>query len=187
MNTTNEEPTIHVGVDGSVASVCAVRWVAQEARRRNVPLRLIHSVDYTGIAFGYNLGFSQSFFDAMENDAKAFLAEAEREARAVYPSVEIHVKQLTGPPASALIEARSGRDDIRECPIPAKEIADDLGLPQAANVVMVGALAEATGVVSLDTLERVLEERLGERHRATLDTNRKALRRGAELAAPVVV
>ncbi|ERG69247.1 universal stress protein [Segniliparus rugosus] len=105
MNTTHEEPMIHVGVDGSVASVCAVRWAAQEARRRNVPLRLVHSVDYTGIAFGYNLGFSQSFFDAMENDTKAFLAEAGREARAVYPNIEIHVKQLTGPPASALIEA----------------------------------------------------------------------------------
>jgi 2-oxoglutarate ferredoxin oxidoreductase subunit gamma len=88
---------------------------------------------------------------------------------------------------SALIEARSGRNDIRECPIPAKEIAGALGLPQAANVVMLGALAEATGVVSLDTLERVLEERLGERHRATLETNRKALRRGAEQVAAVAV
>jgi 2-oxoglutarate ferredoxin oxidoreductase subunit gamma len=88
---------------------------------------------------------------------------------------------------SALIQARSGRDDIRECPIPAKEIASALGLPQAANVVMLGALAEATGVVKLSTLEQVLEERLGERHRATLETNRKALRRGAEQVAPVAV
>jgi 2-oxoglutarate ferredoxin oxidoreductase subunit gamma len=88
---------------------------------------------------------------------------------------------------SALIDTRSGRGDIRECAIPAKEIADELGLPQVANVVMVGALAEATGVVSLDTLEKVLEERLGERHRSSLETNRKALRSGAAQVAAVAV
>lgn len=80
---------------------------------------------------------------------------------------------------STLIEQRSGRDDIREIAIPAKDIADELGLPQIANVVMLGALLEATGVVQLETMERVLEEHLSARHRDTLDANKLALRRGA--------
>jgi 2-oxoglutarate ferredoxin oxidoreductase subunit gamma len=84
---------------------------------------------------------------------------------------------------SALVSQRSGRADIHEIALPAKEIAAELGVPQVANVVMLGVLAEATGVVRLDTLENVIEEHLGERHRSKLEANRQALRRGAEYAA----
>jgi nucleotide-binding universal stress UspA family protein len=35
---------IRVGVDGSSSSNSAVRWAAQEARMRNVPLTLVHVV-----------------------------------------------------------------------------------------------------------------------------------------------
>jgi 2-oxoglutarate ferredoxin oxidoreductase subunit gamma len=81
---------------------------------------------------------------------------------------------------SALINSRSGRTDIREIAIPAKEIAADLEQPKVANMVMIGALSAATGIIGLDTLGRVLEEHIGERHRKTLETNRLALRYGAD-------
>ncbi|MGL6234198.1 MAG: universal stress protein [Segniliparus sp.] len=104
MSTAHEPRSIVAGVDGSATALQAVAWAAAEAVRRNAPLCLAHSVDYTGIAFGYNLGFSQSFFDAMENSTTAFLAEAERTARAIAPKAEIHSKQLSGPPAATLVE-----------------------------------------------------------------------------------
>jgi 2-oxoglutarate ferredoxin oxidoreductase subunit gamma len=86
---------------------------------------------------------------------------------------------------SALVSTRSEREDIREIALPAKDIASELGVPQVANVVMLGALIEATGVVSFDTIEKVIEEHLGERHRGKLGANKEALRRGAEYAGTV--
>ncbi len=81
---------------------------------------------------------------------------------------------------STLIAQRSNREDIREIDIPAKDIGAGLGFPQIANVVMIGALVGATGVLKIETLEKILDEHLGERHRAALEPNKQALRRGAE-------
>lgn len=80
---------------------------------------------------------------------------------------------------STLIEERSGRTDIQEIALPAKALADELGVPQIANVVMLGALIAATNVVTLQTMDKVLEEHVGARHRHTLDANKSALRLGA--------
>jgi 2-oxoglutarate ferredoxin oxidoreductase subunit gamma len=81
---------------------------------------------------------------------------------------------------STLITERSNREDIREIDLPAKDIAAELGLPQIANMVMLGALIGATGVLQLETLDKILDERLGERRRKSLEPNKQALRRGAE-------
>lgn len=80
---------------------------------------------------------------------------------------------------SSLVSARTSRHDIHEIALPAKEIAAGLGMPQVANMVMVGALVAATGVVSIESVEKVLTEKLGERHASTLEANRRALRCGA--------
>jgi len=87
---------------------------------------------------------------------------------------------------STLIPERSGRDDIREIALPAKQIAEDLGSPKFANMVMLGALAEATGVVRIATLEKMLEMRLEEHHDLSFSANVSALRRGASIAREVV-
>lgn len=76
----------------------------------------------------------------------------------------------------------SGRSDLREIALPAQAIAAELGFPQIANVVLVGAYVGATGLVRLETVERVLEERLSERQPQVLAANREALRRGASAA-----
>lgn len=83
---------------------------------------------------------------------------------------------------SSLVTASANRADVQEIRLPAKEIATELGVPQIANVVMLGALAQATGVVRIETLARVLQEHLGARHQHTLEANRRALKRGAEFA-----
>lgn len=81
------------------------------------------------------------------------------------------------------IEQRSERADIQEIALPAKEIADELGMPQIANVVMLGALIAATQVVVLETMDRVLEEHISAKHRHKLEANKIALRRGAEFVS----
>lgn len=80
---------------------------------------------------------------------------------------------------STLVTQRADRTDIREIALPAKEIATELGFPQIANVVMLGALIGATNVVKVETLEKVLEEHIGARHREALTPNKRALQRGA--------
>lgn len=80
---------------------------------------------------------------------------------------------------ATLIEQRSDRTDLQEIALPAKAIADELGAPQIANMVMLGALLAATNVVALETLDRVLEEHVSAKHRQKLEANKMALRRGA--------
>jgi len=83
---------------------------------------------------------------------------------------------------SSLIPQRSERDDIRVIYVPASDIASDLGNVRLANVVCLGALVQALGVVPLETLEKALDDHLPERHRALLGLNKEALRKGAALA-----
>jgi 2-oxoglutarate ferredoxin oxidoreductase subunit gamma len=58
-----------------------------------------------------------------------------------------------------------------------------LGNVRIANMVLLGAFAELTGLISLDTLMEQLDEHLSERQRKWLEPNRRALVKGAELAA----
>ena len=81
---------------------------------------------------------------------------------------------------ATLIEQRSDRADIQEIALPAKQFADELGVPQIANVVLLGALIAATNVVALETMARTLQEHVSVKHRDKLEANQMALRRGAE-------
>jgi 2-oxoglutarate ferredoxin oxidoreductase subunit gamma len=82
----------------------------------------------------------------------------------------------------SLIETESDRDDIRVLYVPASDIATELGNPRMANMVLLGALIEATGIVEPETLLEQLEEHISERQRKWVEPNREALQRGAELA-----
>ncbi len=83
---------------------------------------------------------------------------------------------------TSLVATQSKRADIRVVYAPANEIASELGAIQLANVVMLGALIEATGMLKFETLDQVLDEHISVRHRDKLELNKRALRRGAELA-----
>jgi 2-oxoglutarate ferredoxin oxidoreductase subunit gamma len=83
---------------------------------------------------------------------------------------------------SSMVPDKSEREDIRAIYVPASDTALDLGNVRMANVVCLGALIEATAVVSLGAIEEALDDHLPERHRHLLALNRKALYRGAALA-----
>ena len=72
---------------------------------------------------------------------------------------------------------------VRVLRIPADPEAERLGFPRAANLVLLGALLAAWPAAgTLEAVERALEAHLPAHHRDTLEANRQALRRGAELA-----
>ena len=59
---------------------------------------------------------------------------------------------------SSLIPIDANRDDADVLKVPAVEIAKDLGSPKAANIVALAAFVARSGVVSLDTLKKCVEE-----------------------------
>ncbi len=80
---------------------------------------------------------------------------------------------------SALVPRRSEREDIKAVHIAATTVAEGMGDTRLANVICLGALAQATGVVPVADLETALEQNLPKRHHHLLDLNRQALAKGA--------
>ncbi|HHY09065.1 MAG TPA: 2-oxoacid:ferredoxin oxidoreductase subunit gamma [Firmicutes bacterium] len=79
---------------------------------------------------------------------------------------------------STLIEQKPTRQDIRVIAVPANEIADELGNPRVANMVLLGSFIEATNLVKIETVETSLEKVLSERHHHLIPLNMQALERG---------
>jgi len=75
------------------------------------------------------------------------------------------------------------RTDLRVIEVPATAIADELGDGRVANMVMLGALLEATGVVRSQSIVQSLRQVLPERRHALIPLNEQALVRGAAVVA----
>lgn len=78
---------------------------------------------------------------------------------------------------STMIGRAPSRDDLTPVPVPATEIANSLGSPRAANVVLLGALLQTRPVVSMATARAVLDEMVSDAEARARNT--EALERGA--------
>ena len=87
---------------------------------------------------------------------------------------------------SSLIDVRSGRNDLTEVLIPANDIAIKIGNPKAANLVMLAAFVEATDIVRFETLEKMLDEKMGAK-KEMLEMNHKALDEGRKLVTKISI
>jgi len=81
---------------------------------------------------------------------------------------------------SSLVESEIARGDINVIKVPANSIAENLGSPKSANIVMLGAFARKSGLVSLPSVIEALKFILGTKQKL-LAVNEKALRAGYEL------
>lgn len=81
---------------------------------------------------------------------------------------------------SSLVEAEIARGDIEIVRIPANKIADEMGSPKAANMVMLGAFTKKSGVVELGSLIEALKKTLSSKKKL-IEINEKALRTGYDL------
>jgi 2-oxoglutarate ferredoxin oxidoreductase subunit gamma len=68
----------------------------------------------------------------------------------------------------------------RVVPVPAREIAADLGAPVAAGLALVGAFAALTGVADADALATATRQLVPPHRAAALEANLAALTAGAE-------
>jgi len=78
---------------------------------------------------------------------------------------------------SSLVDPQTPRGDIELVGVPAGNVAEQLGSPKSANMVMLGAFARRTGLVSLDTIAEVLNSTLKKKARL-IAVNKKALAAG---------
>lgn len=85
---------------------------------------------------------------------------------------------------SSLIDVKPKRTDIKAVAVPANDIANELGNTRVANMVVMGAVLKATGVVGIDTVMKVLTEKvLTGKKKDLVGINRAALEKGMELVS----
>ncbi|MBN1220501.1 MAG: 2-oxoacid:acceptor oxidoreductase family protein [Anaerolineae bacterium] len=83
---------------------------------------------------------------------------------------------------SSLIDRSPQRTDITYLPIPANDIAQELGDVKMANMVAVGATVAATSILPLTKISQALKDHLPASKQSLLKGNNLALQRGAALA-----
>ena len=81
---------------------------------------------------------------------------------------------------SSLIKAEVSRGDIELVGVPASRIAEELGSPRSANMVILGAFTKKSHLVSIDTLIEGLKSTLKNKTKL-IAVNKKALIAGYEL------
>ena len=78
---------------------------------------------------------------------------------------------------SSMIESRPARGDLIIYEIPINDLAKDLQADKALNIIMLGSFIKKSGLVSLDTMIRVLKDTFGNRP-AIFKANKSALQLG---------
>ena len=87
---------------------------------------------------------------------------------------------------TSLVAAVPKRSDIKIIPVPCNDIAEELGNSRVANMVMMGAIIQATGVISIDSAMEALSESFGEKRANLLPLNREAMEKGMAAVTAVM-
>ncbi len=83
---------------------------------------------------------------------------------------------------STLIERQVRRDDVTVFYVPSTRLANEIGLPTLANMIMVGKFIKESGAVSKDHVEAALKKVVSARHADLFDANFKAIDTGYNYA-----
>lgn len=81
---------------------------------------------------------------------------------------------------STLVSEAKPRTDINYVFVPMSESADKLGNVKMANILSLGVLAKVSGLVSVNTLEKALENVIPPHRKKLLPMNNQALKIGFE-------
>jgi 2-oxoglutarate ferredoxin oxidoreductase subunit gamma len=81
---------------------------------------------------------------------------------------------------SDLVDIDPEREDIEIFKIPANNIARKLRSERTVNMVMLGAFAEATKIITIDSLVRGLGEAIRKKSARQMEINRRALELGSQ-------
>jgi 2-oxoglutarate ferredoxin oxidoreductase subunit gamma len=84
---------------------------------------------------------------------------------------------------SSLIDLKPERKDVTIIPVPANDIAVELGEVRVANMVALGVILGRTHVVPLDGVMKALAKTLPKHRQNLLPINQQAIERGIAAAA----
>ena len=101
---TRDRNSVVVGVDGSDTSKSAVRVAAELATERGLNLKIIHALDFAPYGFGGPYMDSGGVYEWVEASGKAILAEAQEQAFAVNPIIDVHTELSIGSSAQWLVD-----------------------------------------------------------------------------------
>lgn len=107
MTAAGPRPPVVVGLDGSDGALAALDWAADEAARRDLPLRVVHawSIPLPPVPMGPAVVGPSD--EALKDAAQELLDEAVSRVREQRPEVDVTGVLQTSPPATALLhEAR---------------------------------------------------------------------------------
>ncbi len=79
---------------------------------------------------------------------------------------------------SSLITRKCERDDVDVFPIPATQMANDMGLPKLANMIMVGKLIKETQMFTWEQLETAISKLVPSSKPELFENNMKAIKAG---------
>lgn len=79
---------------------------------------------------------------------------------------------------SSMIEARPMRGDVMIVEVPVNDLARQLRDDRVINMIMLGAFIKKTGVISLETVARAINDTFANRNPAVLELNTSALQLG---------
>lgn len=79
---------------------------------------------------------------------------------------------------STLISRDAVRDDIEVFKIPATQMANEMGLPKLANVIIVGKLVKETGMFTYDELSKAVKKLVPASKPELYESNMKAFEAG---------
>lgn len=99
----SKEDIIVVAVDGSDAAKQAVRWAANTADKRGIPLRLAASYTMPQYLYAEGMVPPQELFDDLQDDALEKIEEARAVAHEVAPDIKIGHTIAEGSPIDMLL------------------------------------------------------------------------------------
>lgn len=82
---------------------------------------------------------------------------------------------------SSLIDADSGRDDVKVHKVDVTELAKKEGNDRVANIIMLGAVIERTKAIKPETIEKLIEETFSGAKASLQEVNIKAFNLGRSL------
>ena len=88
---------------------------------------------------------------------------------------------------SSLVSHTFTRRNIHAIPIPGSQAAAELGHAKLLNMVMLGAMLARVSVLSIEELDRALENHMPAHRRDLMEANKLALRKGIELSQAVQI
>ncbi|MCF4150415.1 2-oxoacid:acceptor oxidoreductase family protein [Dethiosulfovibrio sp. F2B] len=87
---------------------------------------------------------------------------------------------------SDLVEYSSPRTDVTVLPVPAQTMAHDLGSDRVANIIMLGVIVKASGMVSKEDALETIKEKLGAKKPKFLPMNLEAFDKGMSVAEELI-